>query len=63
MIINPESLNNNYYICNKRVANYLGKKGEIFLSVIGRKYYFVINDHLNHVLKKNIVYIKLLEVF
>jgi hypothetical protein len=41
MIINPESLNIQYYICNKIVADYLiYKKGKILLSVVGDKYYF-----------------------
>lgn len=41
MIINPESLNQEYYICNKIVADYLiYKKKKLLLSVVGYKYYF-----------------------
>jgi hypothetical protein len=63
VIVNPESLKNDYYVCNKMVANYLGKNGELFLSMVGNKYYFICNDHLEDILKKNFVLIKILEMF
>jgi hypothetical protein len=41
MIINPKSLNRNFYICNKFIADYLvHKKDQIILSIVDNKYYF-----------------------
>ena len=41
MITNPKSLNRDFYICNKIIADYLVyKKDQIILSIVGNKFYF-----------------------